>query len=580
MAIRLAVYTLLLFASWEFNLLGLPDAVDWSRCEPRSGYLGTESHLILYRLQRADIPALHPLFSEAPHGPRPYRSQFGAQGIALSAACRLTATDPARFAPPAASAFALLTALVVAGVFAAAHRDLGPPAGDVACVLAAFSPVFVKFAPSLYWVPFLLLAPFALVWVFGPRATTAGRRAVLVAGVGMAVYCKALCGYEYITTVILAPLAAAWFHQHRAGESPGRKVRAAAALVAAGLAGFALALGTHVAQIEAVFDEDGVAVIRERAVGRTTGGVGTELPGVDSAGDTRLGFAAKCFREYFGQRVLSTPAALGRWAKDVPLLGVVTAAAAFVVVAWGWRQRLSRDAGALAGGLVIALAGGVSWQVLAVNHMCVHRHLNLIVFAVPFLPLAFVAAGYAVTVVGRRVGVVLLGSLPLLMAGNLAHSAALARAGDVDQRHAETAIAGRLTGPPAVDDPRAAGAVDRVGPAAAVAPALLVEWGLFDANTGGPADPNAVVVSGWAVSGWRSTARPSARVVAVCGGKVVACRVQWYRRPDLDALAGKPMHRAGFVAVIPSAELVPGERVRVFVLSASDPTCVTEVPVP
>ena len=65
--------------------------------------------------------------------------------------------------------------------------------------------------------------------------------------------------------------------------------------------------------------------------------------------------------------------------------------------------------------------------------------------------------------------------------------------------------------------------------------------------------------------------------MVVYAGKVVACRVQWFRRPDIDALAGKPMHRAGFVAVLPSSGVVPGERLRVFVVSVSDPPCVTEV---
>jgi len=63
MALRFSIYALILFASWNFNLLGLPDAVHSSRCEPRAGYLGTESHLVLYRLNRTDVAALYPLFS-------------------------------------------------------------------------------------------------------------------------------------------------------------------------------------------------------------------------------------------------------------------------------------------------------------------------------------------------------------------------------------------------------------------------------------------------------------------------------------------------------------------------------------
>ncbi|MFO0801528.1 MAG: hypothetical protein U0791_00200 [Gemmataceae bacterium] len=167
MFLRLAYYTLLLFASWHFNLLALPDAVNWSRCELRTGYIGTESHLVVYRLNRPDVSPLHPLYSESPGGPKTYRSQFGLPGIALAAVMQTTGGTTAEFAPVAASGVSLLTALVLAAVFASAQRSLGPPTGDIACALAAFAPVFMKFAPSLYWVPFLLLLPFALVRCFG-----------------------------------------------------------------------------------------------------------------------------------------------------------------------------------------------------------------------------------------------------------------------------------------------------------------------------------------------------------------------------------------------------------------------------
>jgi hypothetical protein len=163
------------------------------------------------------------------------------------------------------------------------------------------------------------------------------------------------------------------------------------------------------------------------------------------------------------------------------------------------------------------------------------------------------------------------------MIGNLAYSSTLTKAGDADQRAAEAAVTGLGTESPPIDATSATGSLDRICRASAIPPALLVEWGLFDANTGNPTDPDAVVMSGWAMVGRGPTPQPSARVVAVCGGKVVPCRVQWFRRPDLDALVGRPTHRVGFVAVVASREVPPGERVRLFVVSVSDPERVTEL---
>lgn len=573
---RLSVYVAILFASWNFNLLGLPDSFVWSRSEIRAGYLGTESHLVLYRINRSELPLLHPLFSESANGPQPYRSQFGAQGITLAAIQRLTGMAPASLAMVAAALFVLFTALVVASILLSAQQYLGAPVGDLACALAAFTPVFVKFAPSLYWVVFLLLLPFALVWCLGPLATTPRHRLSLVVAVGLAVSLKALCGYEYITTVIFSPLAAAWFHLDRAGEGLRRKAVAAAALLAAGLAGFALALGTHVLQIETVLQENGLAAILDRAAARTAGGTENEIPDAKPGETSRTAFAVACFREYFGQRALSSPEWFGKRAFDVPLNSVVIAAGAFAAVAVLLRSKLPRDVRALAGALALALAAGVSWQVLAVNHMCVHRHLNLIVYAVPFLPAVFVAAGYSLRWCGPRLGFASLIATTALMGTNAVLANVRARAEVRQQAAAEAAPALTETG----NAPGVSGHIDRSCPASQIEPALLVEWGLFDANRSGPSDPAALVVSGWALSEWKPTRTPSTRLVVMCGESVLPSRVQWFRRPDLDALARKPMPWAGFVLVVPSEAIPSGGTVRVFAVDASDPSRRIELPMP
>ena len=586
--LRLAAYTALLFASWNHNLLGIPDGVAWSRADPRAGYLGSESHLVVGRLARPESPAFYPLAGPTPDGGFvPYPSQVGLTGITLAAIRNRTDAPAAPFARAAGSVFALLTALVVAAVFAAAHRWLGPPAGDVACVLAASTPVFLPFAPSLYWAPFLSLAPFALAWCLDPWAATPGRKAVLLAGVGLAVCAKALCGYEYVTAVILAPVAAAWFHRHRAGDSPGRRFRGAAVLVGVGLLGFGAALAVHVGQQNVVFGRDGVAVIRDRAVSRTASDPQAEAAAAGGASDNRvspLAFAAGCFFDYFDQRAISAAGGFGRVRTDVPLKVVAGLVLALVAASAVARRRLPRDAAALGGSVAVGLAASLSWQVLAVNHMCVHRHLNLIVFAVPFLPLAYLAAGYAVRLaagdaIGRRVGPMLLAGVVAVMGVNVATDSQRKDADDADQRAAEAAVGARLGGAVAAATPGLGGALDTAKPAADVPTTLLMDYGRIDLATGHPADPRAVVLTGWAAGECKVTARPTTRVVVACGDSVVPCAVLRFRRPDVEALLGKPVAGTGFVAVVPSASLIQGDRVRVFVVSTADPTRLVELAV-
>ncbi len=582
--VRFVVYSLLLFASWNHNLLGIPDGVYWSRSEPRIGYLGSESHLVVCRLAHLDLHPFYPLAGQTPDGGFvPYPSQVGLTGIGLSTAKSLTGAPASLFAELAGALFALLTASVVGAVLATAHRWLGPPTGDVACTILASVPVFLPFATSLYWVPWLLLAPFAVVWFFYPWANTPRRRALVVGGVGLAVLAKSLCGYEYITAVILAPVAAAWFHQHRAAESMFRRVRVAGVLIGVGLLGFALAMALHVGQQGVVLGQDGIEVIRNRAVTRTTGNPeGEARLGGTWEGESRMSFAIKCFLEYFDQRAVSVAGGFGRVRKDIPLKGVIAGAVVFALATALARRRWPREAGALGGAVILGLGASVSWQVLAVNHMCVHLHLNLIVFCVPFLLLASIAAGYMVRLtvglnLGNCCGRILLVVVATVMAVNGWTDFRRRVAESADQAAAEAAVAARLGEPIPGPGDGLGGAVDSIKVAVAVPPTLLIEYGLIDPTTGNPVDPGALVVTGWALGDTRITASPTTRVVVACGNAVVSCRVLRFRRPDIEQLLNRPVAGTGYVAVIPSSALRPGEPVRVFVVPTADPTRAAEL---
>lgn len=571
---RFAVYAALLFAGWHLNALGLPESTfAWTRSAARTSDLGFDSSLVVSRLARNDLPALHPLVIQTAWlSFEPYRSQFGLTGVVLAPLRDATGAHPAAFS----AVFALLTAAVVAGVFAAAHRWLGPPTGDVACGLAAFAPGLLRFAPSLYWVPFLMLLPFALVWWLYPR----GRKFALLTAVGAAVMLKALCGYEFITAVILAPVAAAWFHQHRMCEPLRRRAAFAAGIITAGLIGFAAAMALHVWQMEVVLGQDGIEAIRERAARRTAGAVEPHetRPGVPAA-PTDFALVVRSWREYLGQRALSSPALLPAVRKDVPLSAVLLAVGAFAVAAAVGRG-LPRDAGALAGAAVLALAAAASWFVLAVNHVCTHLHLNGLAFAVPFLPVAFVTAGYVVRLTTGRfaawLGRVALAAVAGLMIVSSMMTVRDRVAADAEQERAEAAVLMRLAAGSDFDGPPV-GCADECEAVRTMPHAVLLEAGLLDPATDTPIDPDGAVVRGWAVGRWHPARRPTARLVVVAGGSVVRCPVARFRRPDLEALAGRPLPGAGFTVMLPAPQ---GERVRLFAVSTADPPCVTELPIP
>jgi hypothetical protein len=596
---RFAVYAAVLFASWNFNLLALPSDMVIGNEKPRARYLGSESDLVLHRV--ALPPGTHPLHPMLYQAQPPcgvmviYRSQFGIQAVALAALKNATGLGNKTFVTLAPAAFALLAAMTLAGVFATAHRWLGPPVGDVACALGAATSVLVVFAPSLYWAPFLMLLPFATAWCLYPSATTPLRKAALFAAVGAAVCLKALAGYEYITAVILAPVAAAWFHQHRAGASLGRRFAAAAGLVAVGVAGFAAALALHVTQIRVVFHEDGVAAIRERATQRTAGALGLEGLRDRRPGESATSYATRCFLMYFDKRAVSIPAVLRHPREDVSLRWVAVGVLALAALAWAGR-RLPRDDGALAGAALIGLAAGASWQFVAINHMCVHRHMGVIMYAVSFLPVAYVLAGYAAKLAAERAGAdrwagpALLTAVAGLMAFNAVDAVRDRRADRLDQAKADALVAARLAVGGAFAHPSATGSWDVTQRVTEFSDYYLADAGLLGtgASVGEASDPGGLIIHGWAVGDWGETPLPdgwafdraTARVVIVCGGEVVKCKVTRFSRSDVDVFVRKWEPLSGFRVVVPSTGLRPGAPVRLFLVSEADPDRITELPPP
>src|SRR5205823_11547437 len=102
--------------------------------------------------------------------------------------------------------------------FTSVSRSYGMVCGGCGVLLTALSPILLRFAPSLYWASFLAFAPFVAAWVAEPyivrRRWGAAARLAMIFGL---VLVKALCGYEYITAVILSPLAAIACQRVRAG---------------------------------------------------------------------------------------------------------------------------------------------------------------------------------------------------------------------------------------------------------------------------------------------------------------------------------------------------------------------------
>ena len=575
----------------------------------RSLYVGPDSFLAFNRLAldgRQGLSPWHPLVINVEDPVRPgtpyrnYTSQFGLSGVALNAIAELTGANRMRVGFAAAQGIGLLTAALIAAFLTAAGLRFGQTAAGVAAVLTAGSPQLVYHVSSVYWCTFLLFAPFVLTWVAAPALLrTRKGTAALVAAVFVLCTLKCLCGYEYITTVVLSPLPALVYHDCRSGALGRRRLFLYGLVVAVGCAGFVAALGLHVAQLQYVLGMDPVETIGNRVKAR----LGKDVSGPEGfdPGPNPIPFLSdegwlgvRGFFRYFALDGSSLPG-LQRPTLMIPVWAL--AAATLAVLAAGavrWR-RLDTDRKALTLALAASVPCSLSWQFAARNHMTVHIHLNLIVFYLPWMLLLYVAVGDAVQAACVRVAAAFPASWTaapgdrvrrLLPAWPVAALAAglvaayvwqdrqfAAKASELTSRTGE--VASLAAAPPAAPPatPRFLFGVDGVAPGGTAWTFEMQRSALpklYDLGGGGAA------VLGWVCDN-ENPMRP-VRVVVTRDGTIVGEGTTGLSRPDVSEALKLPNGTTGYVVEVPHR---PGDETvyRVFAVSTGPDGIAQEMPI-
>jgi hypothetical protein len=339
-----------------------------------------------------------------------YTSQFGLHGMVMS----LLSPGASLYQP-----FRLVTAVLLAAVLAtailAARRAWGVRAAVVLGALLYTAPWLNAFGPSTYWQLWTLLLPMLAALLVWPRLGQ-GRRArlrgaLLIAGL---VFVKCLCGYEFITTLVLGVVAVVAFCEYR-DRIDRRLLGRLAGAGAAAVAGFAAALAVHATQLAVLVGD--VSLIEGRAGDRTfwpttmgiiaprvtaqAGPVGRWLIEQNEA----LGVWLFRMRYFLSDAAVAVPApralGVGPLPFEIPIQLFVVV---FGVLAWRAFRGRGADAAVqrrLAVAAAIGLAGAMSWMVLAFGHMIVHPHVDAIVFYLPFLPLVFAMVALRVATAWR-----------------------------------------------------------------------------------------------------------------------------------------------------------------------------------
>ncbi|PTL80222.1 hypothetical protein DAT35_29940 [Vitiosangium sp. GDMCC 1.1324] len=377
--------------------------------------------------EQASRPLLYPLV----FGPgTPYFSQLGLHGRSLYWLYRaLGSPAPETFYASVNFVLALLMALLLSAFFLEARKRFGTWPVAIAAGLTALSPYLVALASETYWVMFLSFTPFVAAFCLYPRVQRGElARWKFLAVLGLSVLVKSLCGYEFTSTVLLAPCVAILFHETTETLQPRRLVKLLVLPSVAMIAGFATAMVLHLTQIYVLHGEEGLQGLRSSAELRTGGSgynnltmqvvapevlsqmrlqrellanqTGVELP------DRLFTKATEGYRRVVFFRLLShlwlpafaLPGVRLGMPTDAPrasiamgtVMAALLAAAAFTRRRRNPGEQVLFHVSALS---LLAFLAPFSWLILAKGHMVFHPFINGILFHVPALLLGNLALG-------------------------------------------------------------------------------------------------------------------------------------------------------------------------------------------
>ena len=163
----------------------------------------------------------------------------------------------------------LLSVSVLSAIYLALIYEFGALPGAAAILTFALSPWIVVFANSLYWVIWTWFLPVLFALLFGRLMYRSLPNAVMV-GIGFFILFlfKFLCGYDYITTIVLCSAAPIIYYGLKSAR-PASVIAGAMAVVGlAACLAFASAVSLQALRIADNFS-DGINIILNNAQKRT-----------------------------------------------------------------------------------------------------------------------------------------------------------------------------------------------------------------------------------------------------------------------------------------------------------------------
>lgn len=361
----------------------------------------------------------------------PYTSQYGAQIGLFRAIGSIVGTDIDHLHFANASLLGLVCALM----FLMVWRDLGLCSALGFAAVFAFSPWMVAAGRNLYWIPFTWFLPMLITMVFARRAGETRRASLLMAGLVMvAIFFKSLCGYEYLSTIVIAAFVPLVMTGLRDRRRPAWILRQVFTVGTASVVGFLFAVLFH-AQTLSEGPGSGFADIRLLVEKRIYSTDVRKTSEEACKGDAKCAENLRTTLEADRMTVLARYFVFPSFLPWTHLLSDATQIAAedkaqlkaalappsaeallslpaeissasltFIVrraLECGGFLLLVLTAGFAAarrgawGGVTyaVALAAPLSWLIIARGHAAAHFHINYVLWYLPFVPIALALLG-------------------------------------------------------------------------------------------------------------------------------------------------------------------------------------------
>ncbi len=355
----------------------------------------------------------------------PYSSHFGIQGKFLSIGYTAVETVFQSFSPKVFIALSqFLTALASAVLFTIFALWVKKKYGLYVAIFTvagiAIAPMLVGFGRNLYWALPLMIAPFVYSLYYYRVGQPTKATVVFWSVIGVLLYLRYLAGYEYITTLTLMVFAAMAYVLYLNKAKLKAYAKTAALTIGVSLIALIAAMGTHIGALTVYTGSVNASVqkIAQRAEERTvTGDKYTAYPYMNLKSIAPAFYEATDGYANYEKRAESGSLAAAILVNTatyllIPVIHIpvkfsepfglyIQSTAVFLIILgalfvtrkmWMTKKQI-RETEALYVGLVLGLAGYLSWLIFGFSHSLVHAHINGILLYLPSALFGFIILG-------------------------------------------------------------------------------------------------------------------------------------------------------------------------------------------